>query len=91
MSSSGDVMQKKSPDTPVIWREYEALRDHLTLTFNNQHEKLDNAVQGVELKLDVTDATVKEIQTTVTTMQAELHTLTEAVNNLRLAIEQPRQ
>ena len=91
MSASDDVMQKKSHDTPVIWREYEALRDHLTLTFNNQHEKLENTVQGVDLKLNDTDATVNNIQTTVTAMQTELHTLTEAVNNLRLAIEQPRQ
>jgi hypothetical protein len=93
MSSSDnvDVMQKKKDETPVIWREYEALRDHLTRTFNNQHETLHNDVQGVELKLDETDATVKGLQTAVTTMQTELHTLTEAVNNLRLAIEQPRQ
>ena len=31
MSSSGvDVMQKKADDATVTWREYEALRDHLT-------------------------------------------------------------
>jgi hypothetical protein len=28
-SSDVDVMQKKPNDTPVIWREYEALCDHL--------------------------------------------------------------
>jgi hypothetical protein len=27
--SNLDVMQKKPDDTPVIWREYEDLRDHL--------------------------------------------------------------
>jgi hypothetical protein len=27
-ASDVDVMQKKPNDTPVIWREYEALRDH---------------------------------------------------------------
>ena len=91
MSSSDDVMQKKSHDTPVVWREYEALRDHLTLTFNNQHEKLETSVQGVEMKLDDTDATVKDIQTTLTTMQAELTTLTQSVNAIRLALEQPCQ
>ena len=41
--------------------------------------------------MDETDATVKNIQTSMTTMQAELQTLTAAVNNLRLAFEQPRQ
>jgi hypothetical protein len=28
-ASDVDVMQKKPDDTPVIWREYEALRHHL--------------------------------------------------------------
>ena len=63
MSSSGDVMQKKSHDTPVVWREYEALRDHLTLTFNKQHEAFDSSIQGIEMKLGYTENTVKEIQT----------------------------
>jgi hypothetical protein len=33
-SSDVDAMQKKADTTPVIWREYEALRDHLTGVIN---------------------------------------------------------
>ena len=46
MSSSDDVdvMQKKTAETPVIWREYEALRDHLTRTFTKQTEDLDSSL-----------------------------------------------
>ena len=91
MSASDDVMQKKSHDTPVIWREYEALRDHLTLTFTKQHEELDSSVQGVELKLGETETAINEIKTQVTDLQASLTTLTQSVNAIRLALEQPNQ
>ena len=93
MSSSDDVdvMQKKTAKTSVIWREYEALRDHLTRTFTSQTEVLDTEVQNVQLQLGETDNTVKDIQTQMTTMQASLTTLTQSVNAIRLALEQPRQ
>ena len=91
MSASDDVMQKKSHDTPVVWREYEALRDHLTLTFTKQHEELDSSVQGVELKLGDTENAIKELKTQVTNLQASLTTLTQSVNAIRLALEQPNQ
>ena len=88
MSFSGDVdvQEKKAADSPVIWREYEALRDHLTRNFNKQHEDLDTAVQNVELKVDETDATVKEIQVQVTDLQASLVTLTDSVSAIREAV-----
>ena len=91
MSASDDVMQKKSHDMPVVWREYEALRDHLTITFTQQHEALDNSVQGIELKLGDTENAIKEIKTQVTDLQAGLTTLTQSVNAIRLALEQPNQ
>ena len=58
LSDDVDVMQKKTAETPVIWREYEALRDHLTRTFTSQTEALDTEVQNVQLKLGETDDTV---------------------------------
>src|SRR4051794_33859085 len=75
MSLSDDVMQKNSDETPVIWREYEALRDH----------------SNVELKVDETDVTVKALQTQLTALQASLETLTQSVNAIRVALEQPHQ
>jgi hypothetical protein len=52
MSSSGvDVMQKKLDDTPIIWREYEALRDHLTVVFNNTTDSIETEVRSIQLKL----------------------------------------
>jgi hypothetical protein len=48
MSSSGvDVMQKKPEDTPVIWRDYEALRYHLTVVFNNSTDAIEIEVQNI--------------------------------------------
>ena len=62
----------------------------MTRTFTKQTEDLDSAVHNVDLKLGETDATVKEIQTQVTALQANLTTLTQSVNALRVAIEQPQ-
>src|SRR3954453_10188258 len=91
MSLSDDVMQKKSDETPIIWREYEALRDHLTRSFNKQHEDLDATVQNVELKVEETDVNVEAIQNQVTDLQASWETLTQSVNAIRVALEQTHQ
>jgi hypothetical protein len=68
-SSDVDVMHKKPNDTPVIWREYEALRDHLTMVFNNITDAIEAEVQNILLKLTDTDTTVHAIQTQVTDIQ----------------------
>ena len=73
-SDNVDVMQKKKDETPVIWREYDALRSHLTRAFTDQTEALDMEVQNVQLKLEDTDKTVNTIQTQVTELQASMLT-----------------
>jgi hypothetical protein len=43
MSYSGvDVMQKKPDETLVIWREYEALRDHLDRIITRTTDTIDS-------------------------------------------------
>ena len=90
-SSNVDVQETKSADTPVIWREYEALRDHLTRNFKSQHDALDTSVQNVDLKLAETDGTVNEIQGQVADLQTKMEALTDSVNAIREALEQRHQ
>jgi hypothetical protein len=45
-SSNVDVMQRKPGDTPVIWREYEALRDHLERIITRTNS-IDSDIQAV--------------------------------------------
>ncbi|KAK1561443.1 hypothetical protein QYE76_048240, partial [Lolium multiflorum] len=42
---------KKPDDTPVTWREYEALRDHLSRELRVTTETFDTEIQGVNLKI----------------------------------------
>jgi hypothetical protein len=53
MSSSGvDVMHKKFDDTPIIWREYEALRDHLERIITRTTDTIDSDIQAIQMKVD---------------------------------------
>ena len=89
MSSSGvDVMQKKADDATVTWREYEALRDHLTGIITRSTEHIDSDIQAIQMKVDGTEATVNTMQTQVNVFQTSIQQLTNAVNGLRVAVEQ---
>ena len=58
MSSSGvDVMQKKADDATVTWREYEALRDHLTGIMDRSTATIDGDIQAIQMKVDATENT----------------------------------
>jgi chromosome segregation ATPase len=87
-ASDVDVMQKKPDDTPVIWREYEALRDHLERIITRTTDAIDSDIQAVQMKVEVTDATVNNMQVQVNDLQTSIQALTQSVNALRLTIEQ---
>jgi hypothetical protein len=87
-ASDVDVMQKKPDDTPVIWREYEALRDHLERIITRTTDAIDSDIQAIQMKVEATDATVNNMQVQVNDLQTSIQALTQSVNALRLTIEQ---
>ena len=89
MSENGvDVMQKKDGDECVTWKEYEALRDHLTGLINRSTNNIDADIQAIQMKVDATETTVNAMQTQVNDLQTSIQQLTTSVNGLRVAIEQ---
>ncbi len=89
-SEDVDVMQKKDADTAVTWREFEALRDHMQRQIRVANDVLDKDIQGVHLKVDEATQAVNTVQTTMTTLQASIQTLTNAVGEIRTMV-QPQQ
>ncbi|KAK1601926.1 hypothetical protein QYE76_027031 [Lolium multiflorum] len=83
--------QKKPDDTPVTWREYEALRDHLSRELRVTTETFDTEIQGVNLKVDETTTAINTVQTSMTTLQASMNTLTQAVHDIRTMVQQQPQ
>ncbi|KAK1628072.1 hypothetical protein QYE76_002387 [Lolium multiflorum] len=82
---------KKPDDTPVTWREYEALRDHLTRQLRVNTETFDTEIQGVNLKVDEATTAINTVQTSMTTLQASMNTLTQAVHDIRTMVQQQPQ
>jgi hypothetical protein len=87
-ASDVDVMQKKPDDTPVIWREYEALRDHLERIITRTTDTIDSNIQAVQMKVEATDATVNNMQVQVNDLQTSIQALTQSINALCLTVEQ---
>ncbi|KAK1601938.1 hypothetical protein QYE76_027043 [Lolium multiflorum] len=85
------MIQKKPDDTPVTWREYEALRDHLSRELRVTTETFDTEIQGVNLKVDETTTAINTVQTSMTTLQASMNTLTQAVHDIRTMVQQQPQ
>ncbi|KAK1601972.1 hypothetical protein QYE76_027077 [Lolium multiflorum] len=83
--------EKKPDDTPVTWREYEALRDHLSRELRVTTETFDTEIQGVNLKVDETTTAINTVQTSMTTLQASMNTLTQAVHDIRTMVQQQPQ
>ena len=76
MSTSDEVvMQKKAEGDTVTWREYEALRDHLTGVFSRTTDAIEKDVQDVQLKLTDNETVFTNITTQVTALQRSMNTL----------------
>ncbi|KAK1648945.1 hypothetical protein QYE76_066750 [Lolium multiflorum] len=82
---------KKPDDTPVTWREYEGLRDHLQREIRVASDVLDQELQGVHLKVDEATTAVQAVQTSVTTLQASIQALTNTVDQIRTMVQQQPQ
>ncbi|KAK1602086.1 hypothetical protein QYE76_017129 [Lolium multiflorum] len=82
---------KKPDDTPVTWREYEALRDHLSRELRVTTETFDTEIQGVNLKVDEATTAINTVQTSVTTLQASIQALTNTVDQIRTMVQQQPQ
>lgn len=83
------VRQRKEGTAAVTWREYEALRDHLSRQFNHQCDKLQNDLTATDMKLENVLQTANDSAATLTTIQASLATLTRAVQGLTQRQNQP--
>ena len=68
MSASEVVMQKKDDNDIVTWREYEALRDHLTGIFDRNATKTDGDIQAVQIRVGNTNATIQTMQGQMTAL-----------------------
>ena len=77
MSSSDDdvVMQKKKDEELVNWREYEALKSHLTRVFNHTTDAIDKNLQDMNVRLDHHVGMVDNIQTQVATLNVNVTAL----------------
>lgn len=76
------VRQRKEGTAAVSWREYEALRDHLSRQFNNQCDKIQTDLAATDVKLENVLRTANDSAATLDTIQANLATLTRAVRTL---------
>ena len=89
MSTSDEVvMQKKAEGDTVTWREYEALRDHLTGVFSRTTDAIEKDVQDVQLKLTDNETAVTNITTQVTALQTSMNTLQQSIDALRRVVDQ---
>ena len=50
-SDNDGVLQKKKDDELVNWREYEALKSHLTRVFTNTTDAIDKNLQDMNMRL----------------------------------------
>ena len=89
MAASDEVVMQKKDDTDVVtWREYEALRDHLTGVFTRTTDAIEKEVQDVQLKLGDNETAVTKIATQVTELQTSMNTLQQSIDALRIMVEQ---
>ena len=89
-SENVDVMQKKDAATPVTWREFEALRDHMQRQIGVATDVIDQDIQSVNLKIDEATTVINTVQTSMTTLQESIRNLTHAVGEIRTMV-QPQQ
>jgi peptidoglycan hydrolase CwlO-like protein len=81
-ASDVDVMQKNPDETPVIWREYEALRDNLKRIITQTTDTIGSDIQAVQMKVEATDATVNTMQVQVNDLQTSIQALRQSINAL---------
>ena len=88
MSTSDDdvVLQKKKDEELVNWREYEALKSHLTRVFTNTTDAIDKNLQDMNMRLDQHVGTVDTIQTQVATLNVNVTTLQQSIEGLTAAL-----
>jgi hypothetical protein len=82
-----DVMQKKDANAPVLWSDFEGLRDSLQSSIQLTTDGLDVEVQAAQTKLQEMDTSVKAIQTQVTTLQTSIDALTQLVEAIRVMMQ----
>jgi len=80
--SSGDetasvVQQKKEDNASVNWREYVALRDHLTGQFGAQSEKLQSDLASTDAKVVTLQQSMAALQQSMDAMNRSMQVITQ--------------
>ena len=80
--SSGDenasvVQQKKEDNDSVNWREYVALRDHLSRQFGAESEKLQNGLAATNSKVDTLQQSMTALQQSTDAMIKTMQVMTQ--------------
>ena len=80
--SSGDdtasvVQQKKEDNASVNWREYEALRDHLSRQFGAESERLHTGLAATDAKVDTVQRSLGTLQRSVDAMTRAMEAITQ--------------
>jgi len=93
MSFSDDdvVSRKKKDEELVTWREYEALKSHLTRVFTHTTDAIDKNIQDVQVAMDQNVSVVTNIQTQVTALNTNVATFQHSIDALTVAIQQQQE
>ena len=80
--SSGDenasvVQQKKADTDSVNWREYVALRDHLSRQFGAESEKLQTGLAATDSKVDTLQQSMTALQQSMDAMNKTMQVMTQ--------------
>ena len=71
------VQQKKEDNDSVNWREYVALRDHLTHQLGEASEKVQTGLAATDAKVDSLQQSMTALQQTMEVMTRSMQTITQ--------------
>lgn len=91
-SSDDDVVSQKNKDEDLVnWREYAALKSHLTRVFTHSTDAIDKNIQDMQITLDQNVGAVTTIQTQVTAINVNVTTLQRSIEVLTVSIHQRQE
>jgi hypothetical protein len=88
-ASDYDVMQDKDADTPMVWKDFVGLCNHLEGVLESSTQKAVNAHQELQLQVKGTTKNIIAMQAQFTTFQQSIDQLTQSLATLRHTIALP--
>ena len=71
------VQQKKADTDSVNWREYVALRDHLSRQFGAESEKLQNGLAATDAKVDTLQQSMTALEQSMVALNRTMQVMTQ--------------